>query len=124
MIDLQYVPAVKIVVRVIDLNITDLNTLVKLAEIVVAIDLSYTYITGAGMTGFHAPQLEDLNLCSCDLTDSGLLELLAINCDKLNILNLSETEITETGLTGLMERNQPRSSRSNFEYLEAKGNWN
>ena len=100
---LQYVPAVKLVVRAFDLTITDLYRLVKLAEnIVVAIDLSYTYITGAGMTGFHAPKLEDLKLDWCeDLTDSGLLELLANNCDKLKRLSLSHTKITGTGLTGL-----------------------
>ena len=103
MIDLQYVPAVKLVVRGFHPTITDLYSLVKLAEkIVVAIDLSNTNITGAGITGFHAPQLEELNLSYCEeLTDSGLMELLANSCAKLKRLDLSETFIYGTGLTGL-----------------------
>ena len=114
---LQYVPAVKLVVRAFDLTITDLYRLVKLAEnIVVAIDLSYTYITGAGMTGFHAPQLEDLKLYYCrDLTDSGLLELLASNCDKLKRLDLSCTKITGAGMTGL---HAPQLEDLNLDWCE------
>ena len=100
--DLQYVPVIKLVVRGFQPTITDLYRLVKLAEnIVVAIDLSNTNITGAGMTGLHAPQLEDLNLSGCWISDSELLELLANNCDKLKRLYLSGTKITGTGLTGL-----------------------
>jgi len=101
--DLQYVPVIKLLVRGFHLTITDLYRLVKLAENnMFAIDLSNTKFTGAGMTGLHAPQLEDLNLSYCkDLTDSGLLELLTNNCDKLKRLNLLETKITGTGLTGI-----------------------
>ena len=116
MIDLQYIRAVKLVVREFDLTITDLYRLVKLAEnIVVAIDLSNTNITGAGMTGFHAPQLEDLNLSGCWISDSELLELLADNCAKLKRLDLSETNITGAGLTGL---HAPQLEDLNLSYCE------
>ena len=54
------------------------------------LDLSGTMITGAGLAGLHAPQLELLNFHSCfKLTDCGLVELLANIGDKLKKLDLS-----------------------------------
>ena len=65
------------------------------------LDLQGTQITRAGLTGFHAPQLEKLNLSECEnITDMGLLELLANNGGNLKELDLRLTKITGAGLTG------------------------
>ena len=57
------------------------------------LDLSKTKVTGAGLTGFHAPLLEQLVLRCCNnLTYSGLMDLLANNTDHLYELDLFACE--------------------------------
>ena len=57
------------------------------------LDLSKTKVTGAGLTGFNAPKLEQLVLRVCnDLTYSGLMDLLANNTEHLYELDLFACE--------------------------------
>ena len=83
-------------------NITDqglLGILTQNGDKLKELDLSRTNITGAGLTGFHAPQLENLIMPEClDLTDCGLLELLTNNNDKLKELDFTLAKITGAGL--------------------------
>ena len=63
--------------------------------------LSSTQITGVGLSGLCAPQLEVLNLSCNRLTNSRLLDILSNCSSKLKVLDLSFNMITGVGLSGL-----------------------
>ena len=69
------------------------------------LDLSKTKVTGAGLTGFHAPLLEQLVLRCCNnLTYSGLMDLLANNTDHLYELDLFACEKIAGDLSSIRVR--------------------
>ena len=64
--------------------------------------LSYSQITGFGLSGLCGPQLEILDLSYCyRRTDRGLLDSLSNCSSNLKVLTLSCAEITGVSLSGL-----------------------
>ena len=93
-------------------NLTDggLKEIIRISgSIIRVLDVSRTRITGQGFKdGVSLPMLDQLNLIRCrSLTDSGILEILSITGNRLQIVNVAVCLNLSTALRSTLSSQYP-----------------